>query len=752
MRKPTADLLRILLLACCFWAWPAQALEHLRLQLNWLHQFEFAGYYAALEKGFYREAGLDVSIAEGGPETIPVQEVLNGRADVGVGSSGILLDRIKHPELIVLGVIFQHSPAVLLSLRSSGIQKLADLQGKRLMDSPNAGDVMAMLKLAGVDEKSLRRVSHEGSPAELVAGKADTMIAYSTNEPYVLEEMGIPYVVFSPRSVGIDFYGDNFFTTQSVLASKRDAVAKFREASLRGWQYALTHKEEMVELIISKYSRHKSRDALLFEAQQSQLLIQADLVDLGYQSQVRWDSIAASYAELGELDVRAATRNLMFDPSPAIDTTRLWLALGSFILISLVLFIISLTFGRLNRKLRHEIAERKLAEAALLASQERFRTLFETVPDALLVVDEAGRVVTVNKSFEGLFGVSQASVVGLPIETFIPARFHAVHAIHFKEYLHAPGKGLLSRQGLSAVNAQGHEFPVEISLGPIETEEGRSFICTLRDITERCAAEAELLQHRDRLQELVEAQTADLRMAKEVAESANRSKDAFLSNISHELRTPMHGILSMAKIGFRKTAGEPELSKWHDMFSHVVSSAERMQLLVDDLLEVSNINSSRDTYKLSPNDLRTLCEKAVERMNPLAYKKNITLQLDGLDSAPMMCDGSRLGRVLRQLIDNSIKFSPEAQTIEIKLEEGSSQSTWQVSVVDRGPGIPESELLSIFESFVQGSHTTTGAGGKGLGLTLCRQVIEHHGGTIQAANREGGGAILRFTVPRNIAD
>ncbi len=751
MRSLIASWRIFLLLACCFFSGPVFALEKFRLQLNWLHQFEFAGFYAALEQGYYRDAGLAVTIVEGGPQIDPVLEVIQDRADFGVGSSSILLNRLKNPELIVLGVTFQHSPAVILSPRGRGIQKLTDLQGKRLMDSPNAGDVMAMLQRSGVDEKSLKRIEHDGSPSSLVSGKADAMISYSTNEPYVLEEMGVPYVLFSPRSVGIDFYGDNFFTTKSLIAVKPEAVRKFREASLRGWKYALANQEELVDLILSKYSRHKSREALLFEAQETRQLIQADLVDLGYQSLVRWESIANTYAGLGQPEVKNAVGGLIYDPAPAIDTTRLWLAVGGFAAISLILLFISLSFGRLNFKFRQEIIERKQAQEALEESRGRFQTLFETVPDALIVVNQSARVIQVNKAFELLFDYPPEDVLGKPLNLLIPQRFHEGHEAHFLHFMSSPYIEAIQGRRLWAVNAHGLEFPVEIGIGHMTSDEERVFICTIRDITARCQAEDELLQHRDRLQEMVQLQTADLRRAKEAAEAANSAKDTFLTNISHELRTPMHGILSMSKIGLRKTASEPALSKWHDIFTHILAAAERMQLLVDDLLEISNSYTNKDEYKLAPTDLRVLCAKAVERMTPTATKKRISLVLEGVDTAPLVCDGGRIGRVLRQVIDNALKFSPVDQQVEVYLEEVPDQSVWRVSVVDRGPGIPESELQSIFESFVQGSHTSTGAGGKGLGLTLCRQVISHHGGTIQAINREGGGAIVCFDIPQAVA-
>lgn len=744
-----ADLRRFLVLLGCLWVTQAAALAPMRLQLNWLHQFEFAGYYAALEQGFYRDAGLDVRLIEGGPKITPSAEVLAGRAEIGVGSSGILLARERNPELLVLGVIFQHSPAVLLSLRGKGIQKIADLSGKRLMDSPNSADTMAMLKASGVDPQSMQRVDHGGNPAELIQDKADVMVAYSVNEPFVLEEKGVPYVMFSPRSVGIDFYGDNFFTTYSLQEARREEVEAFRLASLKGWKYALKHKEEIVDLILAKYSQQKSREALLYEAHQSEQLIQSDLVDLGYQSQVRWTSIAETYASLGIPEALRGVPGLIYDPTPVTNTRQFWIAISLFGLISLVLFFVSLTFGRLNRSLRHEIVERTQVQEALQVSQNRFRTLFETAPDALLVVDAKGCISMVNHAFEALFAYSSAEIVGQPIDKLIPVRFHGSHGSHFSGFVGSPRQVAMVDRALWAVNAQGQEFSVEISLGPMEAEDGRAFICTLRDISERQRAEEELRQHRDHLQELVQARTADLRQAKEAAEAANRAKDIFLSNISHELRTPMHGILSLAKIGQRRTADNIELSKWHDLFEKVVVSGERMQLLVDDLLELASVTNNNDQYKFAPNDLRQICQQAIERMDVLAASKKIVLKLEGLASAPQDCDALRLGNALRQLIDNAIKYSRNEQEVQICIAE--KGIAWQLSVADHGPGIPESELESIFEMFVQGTHTMTGAGGKGMGLALCRKVVNGHGGRIWAENRPDGGAVFILEIIKTAA-
>jgi class 3 adenylate cyclase/ABC-type nitrate/sulfonate/bicarbonate transport system substrate-binding protein len=278
---------------------PAHALDRVSLQLKWKHQFQFAGYYAAIEQGFYRAHGLEVEIREGGPDVDASAIVAAGNADFGVCTNSLLLSKDQRANNVVLAVIFQHSAAIILTPHRSGIRSVSELKGHSLMDAPDSDDVAAMLKHEGVDYASVPRVTHDGNPRKLLNGAADAMVAYSTNEPYVFERLGTPYLSFSPRDFGFDFYGDNLCTSKEQVASHPERVRAFRAASLQGWHYALAHKQEIVGLIRRRYSPQKTRDALLFEAQQTELLIQPRLVPIGDQTIERWTSIANTYVSLG---------------------------------------------------------------------------------------------------------------------------------------------------------------------------------------------------------------------------------------------------------------------------------------------------------------------------------------------------------------------------------------------------------------------------------------------------------------------
>ena len=280
---------------------PATALDQVSMQLKWKHQFQFAGYYAALEQGFYRDAGLDVTIREGGPGIDVAEEIASGKANFGVCSASVLREWTLGRRLVVLAAIYQHSPVVILVPRRADISIVSDLRGRTLMDSPGSDEIEAMLKREGVDYKAMPRAAHEGNPRDLLVGKADAMVAYSTNEPFVLDQLGAAYRIFSPEAYGIDFYGDNLCASEAEVKAHPDRVAAFRTASVKGWAYALAHKEATVDLILKRYSAKKSRAALQFEAERTETLVGRDPARIGEQNPARWLGIAATYRKLGLL-------------------------------------------------------------------------------------------------------------------------------------------------------------------------------------------------------------------------------------------------------------------------------------------------------------------------------------------------------------------------------------------------------------------------------------------------------------------
>jgi class 3 adenylate cyclase/ABC-type nitrate/sulfonate/bicarbonate transport system substrate-binding protein len=346
---------------------PATALDAVSMQLKWKHQFQFAGYYQALEQGFYRDSGLDVTIREGGPGIDVSEAVAGGKADFGVCSASVLRDWAAGRRLVVLAAIFQRSAAVILAPRRADISSVADLRGRTLMDTPGSDEIAAMLKREGIDYQTMLRVPHEGDPRDLLSGRADAMVAYSTNEPFVLEQLGAPYRTFAPAASGIDFYGDNLCTSEAQVKVHPDRVAAFTAASVKGWTYALEHKEATVDLILRKYSGKKSREALLFEAEQTARLVGPNTDRIGEQDPARWRSIAAVYRQLGLLTDDALPPSLIWDGSDG--SKRSWLV--ALVIVLAGLAVAALLWHRKRRSLRITIGRLDVLSRLVRLKQPR---------------------------------------------------------------------------------------------------------------------------------------------------------------------------------------------------------------------------------------------------------------------------------------------------------------------------------------------------------------------------------------------
>jgi len=276
--------------------------EQVSIQLKWFHHFQFAGYYAAVEKGFYAEEGLQVTLKERNPQKDNIQSVLDGDAEYGVADSGLLLARMQGKPVVLLKQIFQQSPLVLLTRKGSGIKTPFDLRGKKIMlDYMGHGDapILAMLNdaLGGIDQVAL--VKQNFRLDRFKAGEVDALSGYITTQPYVLREQGIEVNIIDPRDYGINFYGDNFFTTENEIKNHPGRVKRMIRATMKGWQYAFDHPDEIIDLIREKYNPSLTFEKLGYEATLTEGLIKPKEIPLGTVLPQRYAGIAQLYKRAG---------------------------------------------------------------------------------------------------------------------------------------------------------------------------------------------------------------------------------------------------------------------------------------------------------------------------------------------------------------------------------------------------------------------------------------------------------------------
>ena len=295
----------------------SKELEKVSLQLQWLPQFEFAGYFIAKEKGFYANVGLDVEFKDYKNCIIPVDEVLSGRANYAIAGTSLILEKTKGSDVKLLASIFQSSPLVLLARKDSNITNVQDFIGKKLMLS--TGDIetvslSAMYNKFGIRKSDVIIQKHSFDINDLINKKTDLMQSYISNEPFLMEERGVEYTIFNPQDYGFDFYNDILFTSAFEEKHHNKRTQKFKEASLKGWEYAFENIEESVNILLKKYNpQNKSKEALLFEAKTLKKLSVHTSIPLGHIEQDKLDRIYDIYNVLGITNnTKASMKDLLF--------------------------------------------------------------------------------------------------------------------------------------------------------------------------------------------------------------------------------------------------------------------------------------------------------------------------------------------------------------------------------------------------------------------------------------------------------
>ena len=348
---------------------PARAGEAVVLQLKWQHAYQFEGYYMARELGYYRDAGLDVEIRAGGPGIDFVGEVVAGRAQYGTGSSGLVLDRNQGRPVVALATIFQHSPDVLMTARSSGLASPQQLAGKRVMTNFSTPAIAAMLLNEAGSLGKFHILDQTNDLDGLIQGKVDAIAGYATDQPFFFHEHGFPIHLIQPIQYGVDFYGDTLFTSEAELKRHPERVRAFRAASLKCWEYAMAHPDPTIEAI-QRYGSASSTEHLWFEYRAMLDLLLPQFIEIGHMNPGRWQHIADAYVRLGQLKPDYSLKGFLYDPgSAAIDLARLKrylaLALGAVILAAGIIALLV----RFTRQLKAEIRERGLAEQRLNEAQ-----------------------------------------------------------------------------------------------------------------------------------------------------------------------------------------------------------------------------------------------------------------------------------------------------------------------------------------------------------------------------------------------
>jgi PAS domain S-box-containing protein len=366
-----------------------------------------------------------------------------------------------------------------------------------------------------------------------------------------------------------------------------------------------------------------------------------------------------------------------------------------------------------------DITARKQAE-------EQFRGLLESAPDAMVIVDSEGKIALVNRQTEQLFGYQRQELLGQPIETLVPKRFHRRHISHRSGYVAQPGvRPMGAGLQLFGRRKDASEFPVEISLSPLETDQGTLVSAAVRDIASRKQVEEALQQ------------------AMLAAEQANLAKSEYLSRMSHELRTPLNAILGFAQLlemeGLRDDQREG--------LGHILAGARHLLTLINEVLDIAAIEAGRLPLSLEAVAVADVLAEAISLIRPLADQQSILLV-----DQPQTCachvlgDRQRLKQILLNLLSNAVKYNRDGGSVQVACEQLADERL-QIKVTDTGVGIPAEAFERLFVPFDRLGSDQTSIEGTGLGLPLSKRLVEAMGGTLGVASTVGQGSSFWIELP-----
>ena len=269
-----------------------------------------------------------------------------------------------------------------------------------------------------------------------------------------------------------------------------------------------------------------------------------------------------------------------------------------------------------------------------------------------------------------------------------------------------------------------------------------------RYVSQLTATKDSLQRHNANLETQVAQRTAELQIAVDAAQRANNAKSEFLANMSHELRTPLHGILGFARFGVGKyeTADRHKLQTY---FQRIESGGETLLHLLNDILDLSKLEAGCVELQCRPVDLRLLIGRVADEFAAIAREKKVQIRVPAAEPKLFTWgDWERLAQVIRNVVGNALKFTPENGEIAVSLSRGAD--TAEIAVRDNGPGIPDDECAAVFDKFVQSKASRSGAGGTGLGLSISRELVTLHRGSICAKPTNRRGALVCITLPLHV--
>lgn len=704
----------------------------LKLQLKWKHQFQFAGHYAALQKGYYKAEGIDLHILEGGKNISPIEVITSGRANLGIFDPEILFKNPKRNPLTAIFATMQSSPYSVISLQKKGIRRPIDLVGKKILIGNDQGwnIFRAIMLKEGLSIGHTTIISRNLDSEEILDDAGDAVITYSASQASRLKKLGADLAIMNPLDYGIDFYGDVIFTTQKFANNSPEVIEAFNRATRKGWEYALKHPEKLANYILTLpgvQERGVTKQDLLDEADQLEKLILPNFVEIGHINPGRWQNMLSVYQNLGLADGQTSLKGFLFSnlekKHPWYDILVYTLTIGG------VLFIIAIVLNwELRRQvlaktsaLRKEIEERQKAE-------ERLELAIEAAGLGLWELDLKEQKAYINQRWI-------ANQLGYFWEN------PNLNISDWINLIHPEDKPNFNKDNTKflASNTSSNQITYRI-----KTSEGDwLWLLSFRKISERDEVGNPVKITGMHLNiDNIKRKELELRQLTKELLKKNSELEKFAYITSHNLRAPVVNLRSLTEI---HASGDLPADLEEEINQKIRQSVIQLDNTLNDLVEIVSSKSGNKVH-IEELSFQTELDQVMTSIENQIQSSNALIESDFSEVNKVFFPRKYLVSILQNLLTNAIKYrSPERQLV-IKMKTRLERDFIIFTFSDNGTGFNMARFKSKIFNLYQRFHSHIE--GKGLGLYLIRSQVEAMDGKIDVESVEHVGTTFHIHFPR----